>query len=581
MKEFCGQVAGWALWLIAFSAASFAQPARTGTASISGQVTANGLPLPEIVVGLMKGDVGGPESLIQLQRTTTDTNGNYQFLSLRAGSYRVQPLGLDYLSEDFDQEPPLGGRHLNLENGERVEKVDFKMTKAGTIVGQVTDAMSRPVNGTDVSLFSIAADGSKSEIRLGRGFTADVPRMDQTDERGQYRLYGLRPGRYVVAAGFPANGIRNGRPAFRQTFYPQTFDQREAKILEVAAGAEIKGIDISLTEELPRGFSVTARIVDAQTGQPVQNVQVSCGLTLEREGKIGMHGSIDAAASDAEGRVYFKNRPSGRHTIALTSYGYIGGPSEYVSEPLVFEIGDKDVDLILQATPGATLSGVATLDGAASPAWLAQLKDAEIIVRSTRHYMPYFVRRFKLNPDGLNPDGTFHWKGVFAGGVSIVMNPPNLNGLSLRQVELQGESLPQDFQVKAGEHIAGLRLRFSDGRATVRGQVKIINGNLPAGMTLMVLGFRLEGNARQQNTEPVEVDGRGSFVLPSLIQGEYELWLTRHYRHDPYPGEKETMPRLQTITQKIVVPASGEIPVTINLDLNTSLMAQPKGKGNQ
>jgi hypothetical protein len=121
-----------------------------------------------------------------------------------------------------------------------------------------------------------------------------------------------------------------------------------------------------------------------------------------------------------------------------------------------------------------------------------------------------------------------------------------------------------------------LRLRFSDGRATVRGQVKIINGSLPAGMALMVLGFRLEGNTRQNNTEPVEVDARGSFVLTGLAQGEYELWLNRHYRHDPYSGEKETMPRLHTVTQRVVVPASGEVPVNITLDLNTALLAPPK-----
>ena len=78
------------------------------------------------------------------------------------------------------------------------------MIRGGAITGTVTNALGEPV---------VAVRVRATMVRDARG---EVPKfmtfglMEQsTDDRGIYRIYGLRPGTYIVSAGGQVSHLRS------------------------------------------------------------------------------------------------------------------------------------------------------------------------------------------------------------------------------------------------------------------------------------------------------------------------------------------------------------------------------------
>ena len=115
---------------------------------------------------------------------------------------------------------------------------------------------------------------------LGDGMT--------TDESGQFRISGLRPGTYYLRAG----GERNysDQPiVYRLTYYPGTTSVDDAEALQVAGGTEIRGVRIRGVES-ERAYSIHARIIDPH-GSPQRRYD----LTLD-----SMSHTLQGTSSDTK-----------------------------------------------------------------------------------------------------------------------------------------------------------------------------------------------------------------------------------------------------------------------------------------
>jgi len=110
---------------------------------------------------------------------------------------------------------------------ENVENINFALARGGVITGKVTDADGRPVIQQQVFIF-LAAD---FEQRRGEQLSPQLFAVGgaPTDDRGIYRVFGLMPGRYKVAAGRSENtfsgSISTGRLNYTQVFHPDATDQ--------------------------------------------------------------------------------------------------------------------------------------------------------------------------------------------------------------------------------------------------------------------------------------------------------------------------------------------------------------------
>jgi hypothetical protein len=82
-------------------------------------------------------------------------------------------------------------------------------------------------------------------------------RWSQSDDGGNFRIYGLAPGDYYLSAtlrgGFSfMEGESTSRSGYAATYFPGTPSEQQAEKISVALGSEITGISFALLPCAPR-----------------------------------------------------------------------------------------------------------------------------------------------------------------------------------------------------------------------------------------------------------------------------------------------------------------------------------------
>jgi hypothetical protein len=233
---------------VLLAANSFAQTPAGGAASesqargaITGRVIGeDGEPLSQVrIIAFRTGVATGPSA-----NATSDGEGKFTLNNLPFGSYFFNAFAPGYMLE-FDQTSDPATRSYY-----RIgDSVTLRMIKGGVITGTVTGADGDPVVGLPVVPLRVRG----SDGRIVREPGSGRPRL--TDDRGIYRIYGLRPGSYLVRAG--------GRSPFGQpmaydadtpTYYPSATRDTASEVT-VQAGQETTAIDIRYRGELGRVVS--------------------------------------------------------------------------------------------------------------------------------------------------------------------------------------------------------------------------------------------------------------------------------------------------------------------------------------
>ncbi len=340
-----------------------------------------------------------------------------------------------------------------------------------------------------------------------------------TDDRGVYRAFGLRQGKYKVAAGYPGNHRlpAPGRPAqsYGQTFYPSTTEETKATLLDVSEGSEIKDIDIVISRREPGGFKVSGRIIHGETGKPLPNIVY--GITQHYEG--GTH-STSGSRTNAEGEFRFDNVLPGKYSVFL----HTDHNSEIRADPVPFEVTDNDIKgLVLKTVKGASVSGVVILES--SDEKTASKKLSELHIYALVEDGDEYSQGATTVP--LKPDGSFRLNGLRAGNAQIqvsTMSPYGSRDLSIVRLERDGIEQPGKISIREGEDIQGIRLTVKHLTSAIRGQVKIEGGELPPSARMFVSITLLDGNPNPNTSyRTEEVDLRRRFFAQGLAAGRYEV----------------------------------------------------------
>lgn len=162
--------------------------------------------------------------------TTTDDTGRFVFSGVANGPYRLHAQRNGYVGQPLRESlrggaPEVVTQAVNVSAPQAVPEISFSFIKGGAIAGTVRDANGEPVASAVVVLLPATGESRPLVTK-------------QTDDRGQYRLFGLLPGEFGVAVRREA--IRTGpaqQLAYKQ--YPKTIVLRE--------GEEVLGIDIVMT----------------------------------------------------------------------------------------------------------------------------------------------------------------------------------------------------------------------------------------------------------------------------------------------------------------------------------------------
>lgn len=526
-------------------------PAKESSASVSGRVTmgAKGAPGTTVVATLSSSFFDNKT----VAKTTTDEDGNYKLTGLAAGRFTIMPMAKAFVvaTGSAYKQP---GQAVNVAEGETVTKIDFALVRGGVVTGRITDAEGHPIIGERVSvvLKDSNPDAGAQMSMLGG------PR-NQTDDRGVYRAYGLGPGSYKVSVGQAAAGgavsvLGLGGTQYVKTFYPGVQEESRATIIEIKEATEVSNVDITVGKS-GSGFSVSGRVIDADSGQPVPNVYIGHSSVNDANQRIGGM-NFTGNQSDANGKFRLEGLRPGHYAVFTLA---VGQESSTYSEPALFDVSESDVTGIeIKVRRGATISGVAAVENNSDPAVAAVLQTVQLYayVETKGVAAPSFAR------GQIGPDGSFHFAGLAPGkariGVQGFPTPPK--GLTLVRTELDGLEQPEGIEVTAGAQISGVRLLFAYGTGSIRGEVKIVGGVLPDGTMLQVSIRSAPGDSRHF-TRSLETDARFHFVGENIPPGNYELSV-RATTPDP-----KATPPFEPVKQTITVANGAEVQVTLEVDL--------------
>lgn len=481
-------------------------------------------------------------------------SGKYVVANLEPGLYRVSASAPGYVQEslpslqDFDLSALASDPTLYRPG----DSVTIRLTKGGVITGRVTDADGQPVVGARVSALRVRdLNGTGAE---DSGVDFFRPRERRTDDRGIYRLYGLRPGAYVVFAGGKPQFNVTGRPtafdADVPTYYPSS--PREGALeVPVQTGQEMTGIDIRYRGD--KGHSVAGMISGiVSTGQPIASVTIirlmhSTTGALEAQAIVQADSTTHAFLLDAVADGDYE----------LTAMTPAQNDNSLLALPLHVTVRGADV-----AGLRLTLTALASLSGRVAFEPLKATDAAKTECQAARAFAPQemliFTRRegnngaqqrvpFSAAETAPDAKGEFTLRNLRDGrqrfGVRLVDDNYYIRALTLPSnapatptaANARGASptpatidlARSGFTLKPGDKLTGALVTVSAGAALLRGRVAAAEGEqVPEGWRVYLVPAGRERAEDVLRYGESDVQRDGSFTFRNLAPGSY-LLLTR------------------------------------------------------
>ena len=505
------------LLIFGVSVSTHSQTVPEKTATVTGKITFKGKAIHGVTVVASHPNQSGKR-----YRGTSDQLGNYRITDIPPGNYEISPL-----AHSFVMENERAARSLLLAEGEAVEDVNFTVMRGGVITGKITDGDNQPLIEQQVIL-----------LRVEDSQPIGSDQWLQTDDRGIYRMFGLRPGKYKVAVGQSDFTLPGGpREHYKQTFYPSVTDVAKATVIEVTEGSETSDVDIVVGRMITT-YTISGRIVDEEE-KPLARVTFGVQQTVGNS----THSTTGGVTSNAQGEFKFESVLPGKYLIFFVSEN-----SDVRPDSLSVDVVDRDINgLLIKTSKGASISGVVVLEGNEER---PVIKRGELYVQT---WTPNSRSRFDhRTPVLVNPDGSFRIGGLRSGSVRLSiygfsMSEGRSTRLGIVRLERNGGVLqPPEIEIKDGEKVSGLRVVVQYLNGVIRGVVKLSNGDLPPASQLSLSLNFAESHAPKFDTSVpgAHVDSRGRFSMEGVAPGTYDV----HVSGTLPGGEHVTAKQQVTVT---------------------------------
>jgi protocatechuate 3,4-dioxygenase beta subunit len=487
----------------------FGQPprdtsAQTGTAIIRGHVFdgATGQPLRKAQIR-----ASSPE-LRDNRIAMTDANGAYEFKDLAAGRYSLSASKGSFVGLSYGQTRPFEpGKLIEVHNAQLLDKVDFSLPRGAVITGRVVDEFGEPVADVQVAAM-------RAQYVQGRRQLMPAGRTNATNDIGEFRLYALPPGQYVISATYRVinlglNEVSNDRSGYAPTYYPGTANSAEAQRITVGVGQRISDLNIALSPTRMARVSGTA--VDSE-GKPISNGIL---MMIQLSGSSIMNLSTGGQMRP-DGTFTIGNVAPGDYTLRVQPASGLGGtPTTELLQMDISVAGEDINDLRVVGVKPSRVSGriIPAPSQASNPNFsVIQLFATPLVPQPLAGGAPTRV----------NDDGTFEMS-VPPGRANIRMNPtgPFANS-RIKSVRLNGvEVIDTGIEFKSNEDVTGLEIELTTQLSSVNGVVTDARGNVAKDYTIVTFARDREKwgpGSRYMNGGRPDQDGKFKIFLPA---GDY------------------------------------------------------------
>jgi len=484
------------------------QKSKTRSGAITGKVVDDsGTPIANARVFVSAQSVQGVRQTIY-----TDEAGKFVAQDLPRASYAVtvQVAGYTAVRQPGDTVHHTPG-----------DSVTLVVRKGGAITGRVTTADGDPVVGVQISATLVRDErGRRNESTFGN--------TRYTDDRGIYRIFGLPPGTYIVAAGskLVGGGQPNAYADDVPTYHPSSTRDTAAEI-SLPAGGEAAGIDIRYRSE--KGAAVSGSIVDPNLPE-LAGVGISVMLMRATSDTMESQAYIQPRGSDRAFSLY--GIPDGDYYLNARRAPYQGSDGAG-SKRIPVKVRGHDVSGVeISMVPLGSIAGRLILDPATR-----EIKCESTKAPAAEETLLSLSSDDSQNPDPssrfssplLQPDdkGDFVFPGLPAGPYRIDSRSLLDETWYVSDVTVPGptntpvSANPAGLVVKSGQRLSGVRVVLGQGAALIKGQIEKQEAPLPDRLLVHLIPAAAESAGNTLRYLETEVQSDGSFKIANVPPGRY------------------------------------------------------------
>jgi hypothetical protein len=473
--------------------------------SISGTVVtlAGGEPLRKARVRLES-----QEDRMRSISAISDAGGRFEMKALDPGGYRLHVSRVGYVTQIYGQRQPQDpGAILSLRPGQELKDLLFKMVPSAVLAGRILDEDGEPLPSVNVSALREVYNQGKRSLVSGANA--------QTNDLGQYRLFGLAPGRYFISAhygnwerGTVANDelTQPSSQGYANMFYPGTPDRTKATAIAVKAGEEITSVEILMRQVSV--YHVRGHVYNQVTHRPGAETMVL--LMPKSSDQRGDFGDSYTMIQKRDGSFDIPEVLPGSYSLA----GIWSDQGRHYVSRVPLEVGNADVEgVAVTILVGSTVGGRVIWDG--QPA--LERDELRIAMRSTDDSPIYFPG------SRVNPDGSFAIPDVGDGAYYAIPDGESKD-CYVKDVEYAGRaSLEEGFSVARGS-AALLEITISSRGGRVQGTVTDEDGLPTSGVYVALVPDSETRRTKHRLYKSQTTDQYGHFDLRGIAPGDYLLF---------------------------------------------------------
>jgi protocatechuate 3,4-dioxygenase beta subunit len=545
--------------------------AKPGTATVRGRVTdrETGQPLGRVMVTLMSSawreqamasaalmaqtGIADDASVRQNQprNTMTDADGRFEFKQLQAGAYTVSFSATmsrgTHLDQSFGESGPRdplkpGNRvpPIELRDGETRDNINAALWRAFAVDGRVVDDAGEPIANVNVNVSQWDAPSMSS---MG------MPRL--TDDRGMFRVFGLRPGQYRICADARQffGPAEEGRDRLIRACYPNAINDGDAQPIVVSA-ADAGPIEIRLQRN--RTYKITGMVIDS-SGAPIANPNVNL-VSLTATGFSSSNSSVQVKP---DGSFIATSVAPGEYAIQAS----VGNPRFSNSDDrreremgyVPVRVDGADVEgVVVSTAKGAKVAGRIVFEGG-TPEGTSKLS---VMTRPDdmmgRGRMMMFGPQ---SPATVRDDMSFELDGVFGPQLLMVVGPPR--GWIVKSVKYRGDDVTDAaVEFKSSTDSRLLEVTLTNQGAFVTGRVLGDDGKPSPDAYVFMLPADLTRWRPFPGSPMITPKADGTFTIGPVRAGEYivaaALGISTMRLLDP-SVRAEISPRLAKAGERIVL----------------------------